>query len=305
MAEDELLVDVADMTVDRAAAVFLISLVGAACGPDISTELDAAPTAAMTSPLTTLPDAAARPDLERAPASEAGALFAVLYSEHDAEVRSLREGVVEHLAAELGDAVGEGAVLGALNRGEEEAAVASTRAALELARAQHERATELVAGELISRAELEEARYRLRASEAAAREAEVRLEQRLIRAPFAGVVSRRHVRLGQWVAEGEPLYRVTALRPLRAQLRLPETEAARVSRGARVLLRSVDGSTAEARVARVAPIVDAASGTVEVLLEIPRPDGLRPGSTVAVELPGGDADAGSTDSDARTIPANR
>lgn len=226
----------------------------------------------------------------------ADALYTVLYSERDAEIRARRDGHVRVVAAELGDRVAGGQQLGVLESEEEEAAVESARAALEYERHREERTRTLAEGDLTTRAELEEATFRLRAAEAALRDAIARLDRTRIRAPFAGVVTRRFVRLGSYVQEGDPLFRVTALRPLRALVRVPEAEAASIERGLRVVLEAVDGSRVVGEVARVAPAVDPASGTVDVLVDVPDPGPLRPGSSVRV-LPAAAVPAGSTDAD--------
>ncbi len=228
--------------------------------------------------------------------SGAEALYTVLYSERDAEIRARRDGHVRAVAAELGDRVAEAQQLGVLESEEEEAAVESARAALEYERHREGRTRTLAEGDLTTRAELEEATFRLRAAEAALRDAIARLDRTRIRAPFAGLVTRRFVRLGSYVEEGDPLFRITAPRPLRALVRVPEAEAASVERGLRVMLEAVDGTRVGGVVARVAPAVDPASGTVDVLIDVPDPGPLRPGSSVRV-LPAAAVPAGSTDAD--------
>jgi multidrug efflux pump subunit AcrA (membrane-fusion protein) len=94
------------------------------------------------------------------------------------------------------------------------------------------------------------------------------------------------VRLGEFVEEGQPLYRVTAMRPLRAQIRVPELAARRIARGDPVALRALDGREVQGRVARIAPTIDPASGTVEVLVDVPDPRGLPPGATVSARFIG-------------------
>ena len=209
-------------------------------------------------------------------------LYTVLYSERDAEIRARRDGHVRVVAAELGDRVADGQQLGVLESEEEEAAVESARAAVEYERHQEERTRTLSEGDLTTRAALEEATYRLRSAEAALRDAIARLDRTRIRAPFAGLVTRRFVRLGSYVEEGDPLFRITAPRPLRALVRVPEAEAASIERGLRVVLEAVDGTRVDGAVARVAPAVDPASGTVDVLIDVPDPGPLRPGSSVRV-----------------------
>ncbi|HSM37402.1 MAG TPA: efflux RND transporter periplasmic adaptor subunit [Longimicrobiales bacterium] len=221
----------------------------------------------------------------RAESADAGGHYTVLYSERDAEIRARSDGHVRTVHAEIGDPVASGQLLASLESEEAAAAVASAEAALEYARHQEERTRVLAQGELTTRVELEEATYLLRAAEAELQEATARLERTRIRAPFGGVVTRRFVRLGTYVEEGDPLYRVTALRPLRALLRVPEAAAPSISRGDPMSLEAVDGTRVAGRVARIAPAVDPASGTVDVLVDVDEPGSLRPGSSVRV-VPG-------------------
>jgi RND family efflux transporter MFP subunit len=220
-----------------------------------------------------------------ADARPAEPLVAVLYAEREADTRTRIDGVVERVLVELGDQVKGGQLLAQLRDDREAAQVASARAAHELARAEHDRALELRAKELVTQAELDQAVYRFKTAEAALHDAEAQLEYTRIRAPFAGVVAHRYVRSGQPVEENDPIVRVTAPRPLRAELLVPEMEAGRIAIGDRVSLRAADGAAGTAAVARIAPVVDPVSGTIEILLEVRDAGRLRPGSAVTVGLP--------------------
>jgi RND family efflux transporter MFP subunit len=189
------------------------------------------------------------------------------------------------VAVEIGDVARVGQLLATLRDEQEQAALEAAAAALELARLEHERAAQLHERNMVTQAELDQATYRHRAAAAALREAEVRLEYTRIRAPFDGVVTRRFVRVGQSVEAREPIVRVTELRPLRSLLRVAEVEAKSLVPGQVLSLRGLAGEQVEGRISRIAPAVDPLSGTVEVLVEVPDPRGLRPGSTVTFELP--------------------
>jgi len=232
-----------------------------------------------------VPPATADWDREEPAAAGLGATFStVLFSEHDAEVGARMDGVVKSIAVELGDRIQAGQLLAVLADEEEAAAMESARATLDLARLEHERARQLSERNLVSTADLEQAAYRIRAAQAAVRETEVRLGYTRIRAPFAGVLSRRFVRIGQSVEKAEPLFRVTALSPLRAQIRVPELQARSLAPGQTLRFRSPGGEEVTGSISRIAPAVDPASGTVEVLVSIPSPGALRPGSAVSAAL---------------------
>ncbi|MBI4409256.1 MAG: efflux RND transporter periplasmic adaptor subunit [Gemmatimonadetes bacterium] len=263
------------VTMGLRARLFLLSLGLAACGHEVQTDA-AAPAA----------DTMAAGSAGAAADAAAGAqLMSVLYSEHDAEVTARMDGVVRALAVELGDRAAPGQILAVLEDDAEAAAVEAARADVGLAQAEHDRAVTLREQDVISQAELEKALYRLKAAEAALRSATVAHGYTRIRAPFAGIVSQRFVRLGQSVTEGDPLFRITALRPLRVRVRVPEAEASGLSVQQSLRVRSIAGEEVAGLVARIAPTVDPASGTVEVLVDIPAPGALRPGSSVTVDLP--------------------
>jgi len=212
-------------------------------------------------------------------------LVAVLYAEREADTRTRIDGIVERVLVDLGDKVNAGQLLAVLHDDREAAQVSSAHAAYELTKAEHDRAVELRKKELVTQSEVDQAIYKFKTAEAAQRDAEAQLEYTRIRAPFAGVVAHRHVRAGMPVEEGDPIVRVTAPRPLRAELLVPEAEAGRIAIGDRVGLRAADGSTGMAAVTRIAPVVDPVSGTIEILLEVRDAGKLRPGSAVTVELP--------------------
>jgi membrane fusion protein, multidrug efflux system len=257
--------------VPRAVPVLLIAF---GCGPDVEAGDVPAEVRGAALGLTAVPPPGR--------VAEAAGYSAVLYSDHDADVAARKDGMLLRLSAELGDAVGAGQSVAQLEDVRERARLAAATAALELVRAEHERAEAMRGAAIISAAEYESVLYRLRTAEAALREAEVELEMTRIAAPFAGVVTRRYSSLGRSVRAGEPLYRITALQPLRAVVRVPEREARLLQVGAGAVLRSdaTDPPTlVEAAVARISPAVDPGSGTVEVLLVVPQPGPLRPGST--------------------------
>jgi RND family efflux transporter MFP subunit len=222
-------------------------------------------------------------------ATEAGAatmsmLSAVLFSDLDAETAARMDGVVREVRAELGDAVREGQVLLVLDDAREVARLESATAALELARATFVRIESLLAKSLVTPAQMDEARFAVKAAEASLREAQVEFEHTRVVAPFTGVITRRMAGRGRSVQEGEPLFRLTALEPLRALVRLPERDARGLRLSAPVVLLTDDGQEIAASIQRISPATDPESGTVEVLLAVPRPGPLRPGSSASLRL---------------------
>ena len=171
-----------------------------------------------------------------------------------------------------------------LDDAREEARVEAATAAAELARAQFKRLEGLGSNGFVTTAQIDSARFALRSAEAALHEAQIDLEHTRLTAPFAGVITRRTTGRGRPVRVGEPLFRLTALQPLRALVRLSERDARGLRVGASAQLITDDGVRVGARIQRVSPATDPESGTVEVLLEVPRPGPLRPGSSATARL---------------------
>lgn len=226
----------------------------------------------------------------RTPASSAASGYnTYLYSELDVDVYSrpgagdfFEQGViVKAIHAEVGDRVSRGQLLVTLEDDEAAFEVAAARARADEAKANHERIKGLRESDLASPSEYDAALYAMRRTAATLERAQLDLSRTRVRAPFDGVVSRRYVRLGELVVGGTPLFRITAMTPLRARLLIPESEAAVFRNGSSVELTGADGQTAIGQVIAVGPTVDPASGTREVIVELAKPDGFRPGAAVA------------------------
>ena len=260
-----------------------LALVCAGCGGEVSARADTSTKSVNDTVSLATPTAAVETGL---PAADPVPVMsaAVLFSDLDAEPAARMDGIVRTVNVELGDAVREGQVLAVLDDARVVARVESATAARDLARATFSRTESLLANGYVTTAQMDEARFALRAAEAALREAQVGLDHTRVIAPFSGVITRRMTGIGKAVQENEALFRLTALQPLRALVRLPERDAQGLRVGARALLVTEEGAEIAASIQRVSPATDPASGTVEVLLSVPRPGPLRPGSTASARL---------------------
>ncbi len=215
-----------------------------------------------------------------------------LYSELDADVYSRLDSdeisgpglLVKAIHAEVGDPVRRGQLLATLEDDEATLQVEAAAARADQAEARFRRVEELHEREVVSPAEYEAALYAKRGADAALKRAQLNLARTRVRAQFSGVVARRYVRVGELVQDAAPLFRVTAMAPLRARLLVPESQAAFFHTGAPVRLSGASAESATARVLLVGPTVDPASGTREVILELPEAGALRPGAAVVAEL---------------------
>jgi membrane fusion protein (multidrug efflux system) len=212
---------------------------------------------------------------------------ATLEAEADAEIKAKVGGEVRRILVEEGDRVSAGQVLAVLDDRQLRLLAAQTRAALGKADRDFNRQIELHQKGLVAAGAFENLKYDLDNQRAADDMARLNLSYSEIRAPFAGVVSARHIKLGQEIAIGTSVFRVTDPTPLKASVFVPERELARLKPGqtATVSADALGGRTFPAVVKLVAPTVDAATATFKVTLEVNDPKGdLKPGmfSRVAI-----------------------
>lgn len=106
------------------------------------------------------------------------------------------------------------------------------------------------------------------------------IEKSELRAPFEGVVARRHVEVGQWIKQGDAVAEIVKLDPVYVRAAVPEGLAARLERGqpVRVTFDALGGDAITGEVDQILPEADPLSRTVAVKVLLPNPDGrIRPG----------------------------
>jgi len=221
----------------------------------------------------------------REPLSAVYSTSATLRAERRATVTARTTGVLERTLVEEGDEVKAGQALAMLENDEQEIALARVSQARDNTRRELARARKLRDQQLLSEEDYDAV---LRAAEEAEHEAdlaELVLSRTVIRAPFDGRVLRRHLDDGGNVVDGTPVYDLADLDPLYADVNIPERQISRLAVDQLVhLFADSTGEEVEARIERLAPEVDATTGTVKVTLAVRGSSGLRPGGFVRVEI---------------------
>jgi RND family efflux transporter MFP subunit len=211
-------------------------------------------------------------------------LPAQLYVDHDVVIAAQSSGVLQHLNVELGSSVAAGAVLASIDSGDQRIAVAKAEAAVDQASRFAKRVRALSHTGGVTPADSESAEFALRQATLSADSARRALSLTRVTAPFAGVIAARYVGPYRLVHVGDTLFRLTETGPLLARVRVPEGRRDALVPGARATVEDIEHHTVAAHVIRVAPTVDPASGTREVILAVGSAAGLRPGSAVTVRL---------------------
>jgi len=201
------------------------------------------------------------------------------------EVPCRTAGRVQTTAVEEGDWVEAGQLLAELDNARQKLEL--RQAELQLAEQERklERAEKMLAESLISHEEYETQRTASEQAAAARDLAALNLEDTYLRAPFAGQITARQVVSGQQVQASQAAYTLADFDPLRVRVHLPESVAAKIKVGEQVPLET-DASSDElqAWVERISPVVDPATGTVQVTLRLPGGADARVGGFVKARL---------------------
>lgn len=186
-----------------------------------------------------------------------------------------------------GDFVEEGDILLEMTRREETAQLAEARAALREAEQQYERTIDLVQRGNASKAVLDQRVRDVAAAESRVAAAEARVEDRVIRAPFKGLLGLRLVSEGTLVAPGEPITTLDDVSVIKLDFSVPEAFYSIVEKGQPIRARTA-AFPSEAFLGQVATVnsrIDPVTRSVTVRAEIPNPDArLKPGMLMTVRL---------------------
>jgi len=187
-----------------------------------------------------------------------------------ADVIAKVEGEVREILVEEGDDVESGQILARLDGDRLRLELNESRARLRKLQRDFQRNKDLKDKALISEGDFEKIQYELEALQASYNLASLELDYTQIRAPIAGVVSDRYIKLGNTISVGDPVFRVTSFEPLVAYLHIPEREYRQIAAGqpVRIDIDALTGAPVYADVTRVSPIVDPATGTFKVTIEI-------------------------------------
>jgi RND family efflux transporter MFP subunit len=222
---------------------------------------------------------------------------------YTATIYSRVNGYVGQWLVDIGDHVKKGQILATLETPELDAELAAARAQLkaseaqviartsdaEFARTTHERWRDSPQGVVsdqereAKRADYESSVARLKAAEAQVALDEARVDQyaalaqfKRVVAPFAGVITERHIDIGNLVTAGSttattPLYRMTQNDPIRVFVDAPQSAAAELmgtSQKAEILTEGSDPLRVAATVARTAGAIDPQARTLRVEVDV-------------------------------------
>ena len=187
-----------------------------------------------------------------------------------AEVLARVPGVITAIRAEEGDVVRKGQELLAIEDDQYLLRLAQAEAEATKQKMKFDRLQKMFEGNLVSADEFESGQNDYKSAEAARDLAKLDLSYTHVTAPFGGRVVERLVDPGQSVNNSTPLFSIADLHRLLARVHVPAKEFGKLRADQPVDL-SVDsnGAKLQGRITLVSPVIDAATGTIKVTVEVP------------------------------------
>lgn len=214
-----------------------------------------------------------------------------------ATIKSKVSGVVETTTVQEGMVVAAGQVLARIDQADLRARLQQQQAALDEAQARLSLANknEANSGALLKQKYISQnaydstqnsvdlARANVKSAAAMVDIARIALNDGVIKAPIAGIVSKRHVQAGEKLAPDMPVFTIVNLSELTLEAQVPAAEIPRIKVGQDVHFK-VDGFQKRdfsGKVARINPTTEAGSRAMLVYIAVPNNDGALRGGMFA------------------------
>lgn len=188
---------------------------------------------------------------------------------------------------EDGQRVAAGDVLVVLDKAEEDAELQAALAILDEKRLAYERSLQLEKRQFTATAQLDERRAALREAEARITALEARVDDRIIRAPFSGVIGLRTVSVGTLVEPGDVITTLDDLSVIKLDFSVPSAYLRALAPGLEVVATSepFGEQRFEGQIEGVDTRIDPVTRSIVVRALLPNPGALlKPGLLMTVEL---------------------
>ncbi|MBV7257171.1 efflux RND transporter periplasmic adaptor subunit [Pacificimonas sp. WHA3] len=197
---------------------------------------------------------------------------------------------IERINFTDGAEVRRGAIIAQLSRSEETADLAAIQARAREAGQQLDRLRELQERGFATRASVEAQQALRDSARADANAVRSQIDDRVVRAPFDGVIGLRTISAGAVISAGSPIATVSDISSINLDFTVPESFLSAIEVGQSIEARAAayPDDVFRGDVDGIEPLVDPLSRSVTVRANIPNPDRrLRPGMLLSVEIVSG------------------
>ena len=215
-------------------------------------------------------------------------LDAIVEAVHQATISAQTSGRVVKINADIDDTVSKGDILVQFRNKEQKASFNVAKAAFEEAEAEYKRIQDIYQKKLVAKAALDKASARFKSTKARLEQASEALENTIVRAPYSGIVVKRHIEVGELANTGRKLMTGLSLEALRANVSLPQdlVHVVREQNKATAILKN--GQRLPVSKITVSPYADTQSHTFQMRAELPKGDySIYPGMFIKIAIVSG------------------
>ncbi len=220
-------------------------------------------------------------------------LTAELKPYQDIDVHAKIAGYVKEIRVDIGDQVKAGQVLATLDFAEQQADLAKAEASYQEARLDYQRIQGVMKKRpgLLAQDEVDKARAAYEVAKANREHAKAFTDYSIISAPFNGIITKRYADKGALIQAGtssntQPIVHLSDNTKLRLVFPVPESIVPQIKIGTPVEVGvQVTNDTIQSKVVRVSGMIDNATRTMEVEVDLDNPDlHLTPGMYATVQI---------------------
>jgi len=147
---------------------------------------------------------------------------ALVEAVHQATVSSQVSGRIIAIPVDVDDYVNKGGIIVQFRDKDMRSAFDGASAKLKAAQLSHDRIKDIYVKKLVSKSALDQSEAALKSAVASLEQAQEALENTIVRAPYSGIVVKRHVEIGESVRIGAKLMTGLSLEKLRATAQIPQ-----------------------------------------------------------------------------------
>lgn len=195
---------------------------------------------------------------------------AVIEAVQRATVSAQTSGRVVEVNFDTDDYVTKGSVLIRFRDAEQRAALKAAQARHSEAEAEFNRTKDIYEKQLVAKSAFDRAEAAFKAARAALEQAQEQIEHTVVRAPYSGIVVKRHIEVGEVANPGQALMTGLSLERLRAVADVPQAHIDTLRSLSRARVLVPDGAPGvEGTKLTISPYADAVSHTFKVRVELP------------------------------------
>lgn len=189
-------------------------------------------------------------------------------------------GIVEGFHFEEGTVVKKGDLLVKLDERETKLNMEQAKARADNTLRLHNRSKEMFERNLVSKEAFDDTKFQYETASSQFESARLQWQYTSIVAPISGIITSRQMEIGDYITANRVVCSIADYDTLLARIYIPERDISKIrpDQTAKITVEALAEKEFNAKVQMVNPVVDPASGTVKVTVEIPRRNtGLLPG----------------------------